>query len=475
MGKEGIVLNRMYVGKYIFENLGHEIINMYAADNGNHYLYLNATGNFEKKHKGNIGTMLLTKSYKQNIVEIIGKATGLKDVLGADQPLGRDYKNTKEDIRKDQKNYIKNDEGDIKYGGASILDIFNDAEQQSIFITYKADKFYKPKKRILIAFGKELTNEERQENADQLVITLNQLNWAKTSLKQYIYPNITAEDYQKIATIVNNIDLWVEDNTKVDCNAEIAKREISLIDICQIQNDENRFSYMLAYFMQQKQYWELWKEFFSVAVYHHPKDLQKTEPLNITLGDNYSVAREVSAKIDKNDNNECPHNGGRIDLLILDKEKKNIIVIENKIKSDINSISTDENNSTQLRRYYNYINWCIKSKKSYNGINSHYLILTPNYNIPVIEEEKDKNNNLLDTQMNEVYKIITYKELYDFLSIKKKVFEDDANFKAFYEAMQRHTYQNVNAYLYNEMEEKFIRRIKEITATKLSADSGTNY
>ncbi len=40
MKKEGIVLNRMYVGKYIFDNLGHEIINMYAADNGFHYLYL---------------------------------------------------------------------------------------------------------------------------------------------------------------------------------------------------------------------------------------------------------------------------------------------------------------------------------------------------------------------------------------------------------------------------------------------------
>ena len=48
--KNVIVLNRMYVGKYIFNNLGHEIINMYAADNGNHYLYLNATGNFEKSH-----------------------------------------------------------------------------------------------------------------------------------------------------------------------------------------------------------------------------------------------------------------------------------------------------------------------------------------------------------------------------------------------------------------------------------------
>ena len=469
MEKEGIVLNRMYVGKYIFENLGHEIINMYAADNGFHYLYLNATGNFEKKHKGCIGTMLLTKSYKQNVIEVIGMATDLKDVPGTDQSLGRDYKDRKEKIRKDQEDYIKTQDGGIKYGGASILDIFNDAEQQSVFITYKAEKFYKPQKRIFIAFGIDLDNKELPKDAEPPV-KLTQLNWAKTSLKQYLYPkDTTNEDFQKIATIVNNSDLWLDDNTKVDSNVYIAKREISLIDICQIQNDENCFSNMLLYFMQQKQYRKLWKEFFRVALYHHPKDLKKVNHLDIILGDNYSITREESAKVEENNPQWFP-NGGRIDLLICDNEKQNMIVIENKIKSDINNISIDENNSTQLRRYYNYVRWLIESKDSYTGMNSHFLILTPNYNIPHIEKEMDENNKELETQMSDIYKIITYKELYDFLSKKISVFEDDANFKAFYEAIQRHTYQNVNAYLYNEMEEKFIRRIKEITDKKLSND-----
>lgn len=466
MKKEGIVLNRMYVGKYIFENLGHEIINMYAADNGNHYLYLNATGNFAEKHKGCITTMLLTKSYKQNVIEIIGMATGLKEVPGADQSLDVDYKNTKKSIQDIQKVYINSQVGGIKYGGASILEIFNDAEQQSIFITYKAEKFYKPKKRVFVAFGIGLDNKELPKNADAPV-KLTQLNWAKTSLKQYIYPkDATNEDYQKIAAIINNNDLWVADNTKVDCNTEISQREISLIDICQIQNDENCFSNMLAYFMQQKKYRELWKEFFRVALYHHPKDLQNTYQLNIILGDNYSVTREESAKVEENNRNWSP-NGGRIDLLICDNEKKNVIVIENKIKSDINNISTDENNSTQLRRYYNYVSWLIDRIEPHTEIKPYFLILTPNYNIPVIEEERDKNNKMLDPQMSDIYKIITYKELYDFLTKKRSIFEDDANFKAFYEAMQRHTYQNVNAFLYNEMGKKFIRRIKEVTDKKI--------
>ena len=36
---EDIVLNRMYTGSYLSSNLGHEVINMFQADNGKHYKY----------------------------------------------------------------------------------------------------------------------------------------------------------------------------------------------------------------------------------------------------------------------------------------------------------------------------------------------------------------------------------------------------------------------------------------------------
>ena len=44
--KDVIVINRMYVGDYLNSNLGHEVINMFTADDGKHYLYLNAYGSF---------------------------------------------------------------------------------------------------------------------------------------------------------------------------------------------------------------------------------------------------------------------------------------------------------------------------------------------------------------------------------------------------------------------------------------------
>jgi hypothetical protein len=40
--------------------------------------------------------------------------------------------------------------------------------------------------------------------------------------------------------------------------------------------------------------------------------------------------------------------------------------------------------------------------------------------------------------------------------------KEDPNFKAFFEAMHRHTHENVNDYLYYEMQEKFFNRIKQL-------------
>ena len=64
-GEDGvIVLNRMFSGDYLKENIGHEVINLFKADNGKHYLYLNALGSFYKKWEGRIKTMLMVRTVK---------------------------------------------------------------------------------------------------------------------------------------------------------------------------------------------------------------------------------------------------------------------------------------------------------------------------------------------------------------------------------------------------------------------------
>ena len=419
MDNKGIVLNRMDgSGEYLHTNLGHEIINFFQADNDNHYLYLNATGNFAKEHKNKIGHMLFVKYYDKGIVEVIGMATGLEDIPGANMPLKRDkkFKEVDKNIWKHQIDFINNEE--VCYGGKSILDIFSGAEQQSIFITYKAEKVYRIKSshRIFICFSS--VNSDANLPIGGIVIKLSEINQAKTSLKQYIYPSNSDKDYEVLKKLIDDEYLW-ESVGKVDLDQYKASRQmISLFDICQIQNNENCFSNALAYFMMQPQYYELWVEFF--------EKFKIDEEFKINLDKDFRVEREASAKIEE-DHNEEGHNtkpsGGRIDLLI--RDGKNIIVIENKIKSDINSVAKDKFDCNQLDRYVNYIDW-LKSENE----QGHFILLTPNYNVPTLKEE-----------MRNIYKIVTYGEVYDFLSDYKHKFENDSNFVAFFNAIKRHTFE----------------------------------
>jgi hypothetical protein len=246
-------------------------------------------------------------------------------------------------------------------------------------------------------------------------------------------------------------DIW-EEVTTVKETLEKERwsygRNESLFDICQIQNNENAYSCALAHFMKQPKYAELWKEFFS-------------KELNIEL-DKLDVNREES--VSKSESKK-----GRIDLVI--RDSKNIVIIENKILSDINKVATDQNNSTQLRRYYDYVQFLIKEETvnkegetekgpDYGKI-PHFFILCPEYNQPTIEEEKDKEGNLLTPQMSDIYTQITYANVYDFLKDRIFSFYNDGNFVAFFEAMERHTHKNVNDYLYFDMLDKFYRRIKK--------------
>ena len=436
MDNKGIVLNRMDgSGEYLHTNLGHEIINFFQADNGKHYLYLNATGNFAKEHKNKIGHMLFVKYYDKGIVEVIGMATDLKAVRGANMPLKRDkkFKEVDENIWKLQIDFINKEK--VCYGGKSILDIFSGAEQQSIFITYKAEKVYRIKSshRIFICFSS--VNSDANLPIGGIVIKLSEINQAKTSLKQYIYPSDSKEDYsdskndyKALKELIDVEDLWVSVG-KVNLNQYKASRQmISLFDICQIQNNENCFSNALAYFMMQPQYYKLWREFF--------------DKFGINLDKDFSVEREASAKIeDINWDHNTKPSGGRIDLLI--RDGKNIIVIENKIKSDINSVAKDKFDCNQLDRYVNYIEW-LKSENE----KGHFILLTPNYNVPTLKEE-----------MQNIYKIVTYGEVYDFLSQHKFKFENDLNFVAFFNAIKRHTFKTENEYYFQEMMEKFYRRV----------------
>lgn len=485
MNKKGIVLNRMYVGDYLSTNLGHEVINMFQADDNNHYLYLNAKGNFSSQGK-EVGTMLLVRGIGGGGVEVVGMAKNLECIDGACCTLPRDLGKIEPKAKSAQDNALKS----VKYRGVSIFKIFGTQGQQSVYASYKVEQgdFFVPKGRpLIIAFSN--SDDKTRTRAD---VILKKNNFASTSLHQFILEGEDLDRLQELCDVDKHTDIWKEDNTKP--STDIEKRATSLFDICQIQNDENRFSNAMSYFIQQ--YPELWQRLLRDIA--GIKDLDKIE----------SVTREEDAKVDKGEYKD--KTGGRIDLLI--RTKDYYIIIENKIDSNI----IIENGVTQLSRYYHYVkylkeeqintlkkekkeigeqlgelqkklknprnkkskyrdNW-EKAKaaaedelrnidKQINEVNNRSivgLVLTPNYNP---QDSKLLNVEYIDEKSKDKlvfnFKEITYGDVYEWLGKNATTeLKDDVNFKAFYDAMKRHTYDHESKAMYQDMLEKFASRIK---------------
>lgn len=514
MEPKGIVLNRMYTGSYLSTNLGHEVINMFQADNGKHYLYLNARGNFSKEGK-QVNTMLLVRHIGGSTVEAVGMAKNLKPIDSACCTLPRDIGRINQKVRNEQEAFLKSTDHKVEYGEVPIIKIFGDKGQQSVYVSYWVEKndFFIPAKNINIriefppsdknklddykkkALKEEITvcSEEKQK-ITTTIVRMKEHNFSSTSLHQFIFEG---EDFKNLSALCNEngISLWEQDNTKVDKlkdNSAVDKREISLFDICQIQKDENRISNALSYFIDK--YPKLWHTFFS----------EQLSPFE--LGEIESVTREENAKIKENNST-----GGRIDLLI--RTKNCYIILENKIDSEI----IIENNVTQLQRYYNYVsilktqesdrldkektqlnNDLEKYKKYYEDPNKKHwknrskwqqkineltlkfknveqelqdvenrkiegFVLTPNYNPPKL--------NLLEVNNDFCFKWLSYKTIYEWLTKNedaKCLIEKDANFKAFYNVIKRHTYEFESSMLYEEMKNTFFTRIKELNHTSSS-------
>lgn len=422
-----IVLNRMYAGSYLSTHLGHEVINMFQADNGKHYLYLNAKGNIDNKG-ASAKYMLLVMHVGGKRVEIIGLAKGLRPAPGAQCSLPRRLDNIKDDISGKQRTYIlnekKNEEGEdggIHYGGVPMLDLFGTAGQQNVFISYEVDNknFFVPKKKMVICFDE---NDEKDEKEEYIV--LSEHNFASTSLRQFIQEG--NKDYKELISFIENKDMWHVCNEKVD-RKTYTPHKVSLFDICRIRHNENCFSDALAYYMGK--YPKLWAGFF--------------RELDISINNTFTVSREVDAKINSEEYKE--NTGGRIDLLLSDDNT--FIVIENKVKSDINKIERDLGvDQDQLDRYKNFIKYLIDNNKVKN---KYYLfVLSPDYSKLKIDNEKE-------------FKLLKYSQICNYLKDKIGNLGDN-DFMAFYYAMRRHSFEHESLCLYDDMKNIFYSRIEEL-------------
>ena len=438
--KSVIVLNAMYAGKYLNDNMGHEIINLFKTSNSikidnveyRNFIYLNPYGNFNKDYAGAVSDMLMVISVpNENRFEVVAKATGLVDVFKPIKGFNPTLKGTKTESQLKAEAEVNNNQvdliGDLRYGDIYLTSLFKDDKQQAVFVTYAAAEVCRPKKRLFIAFVKG--GENSFDETDMRVeVTLTSQDIGRQPQKQYFdrLDEDEQNDAKLLDELLNNGDYWLstEESTSTVSKGEVCKlRKDSLINICRIDDNELAFSNALAFYIQRYPH-------FFVELLGFDKD-------------NFSIEREWN----------------HIDIYIKSGDKR--IIVENKIHSGINynqadkdynvTITEGDKEQSQLYRYWKS---AIEDVGKINEKNISGFLLCPEYKLADLESEKSSKKS------GENYTVISYKKIYEKLWDTSEYKEDgNYNFRDFVDALYKHSLDSVPKVKYIEMRDKFITRI----------------
>lgn len=447
-----IVLSRMYTGKYLSDNIGHEAINLFKADDGKHYIYLNDIGKFDKKHVNKdtgellFDNIILTKPIGHNAVEVVGWASGLEMIYNPQKDEDNNKERQKDKAR------------EIKYGGQTLEEIFRDSEQhdQDIVVTFSAKKVLMPEESICIVYAPKKSQENtfKFEAYYKRVVRLG-FDGPKLGhdLKTYIIKpseNYEESDFKKIKDeIIDVKGLWIDKFKKV------STKEIEppiFLEICRRNYEEIAYSNMIHHFLIN--YPELQEPFVEF--------LRKKNP-SIPPTGSFEIYREYHPQSKKKTHDEFENESDKkkssspIDLLI--KYGNYRIIIENKIKAEIGALKTD-GDGNQLTRYVKEL----MEKEKINEKNIYCIILTPNYHKIDLEKLENEGNRLFLRK----YKPITYKDLWDFFSIfkNKKVFSEITTYyDEFLSALKLHTGET-DDFNSRTMMRRLGKRIKDIKEHK---------
>ncbi len=318
--RSAIVLNHMFTGDYLNDNIGHEIVNLFSSDdNGKHYIYLCDDGEFNREDILVEHVVQVRRpSRTTDTLEIINIASGLTVCTDADP----------------------------EYGGARLSQIFkNNKEQQTRNVTFVATKISKPSVPLFIWTTKDAA--DTQNNANLVGVTINNYSPSR-NLREYIYEELddngrtrTDSNYFKLKQLITGF------STTKKCSLPRVDLECKTIaspaEIYGVLGRELSYSDAFSYFINKHPEW-FW-EFCTSKGF-------------VSGADKFvSVHREWK----------------NVDLLV--KYKKHWIVIENKIFSGLNG-----KNGTQLTEYRNKIESEIAENEEIDSSNVSYILLQPDHN-----------------------------------------------------------------------------------------------
>lgn len=405
MDKERCILViKMYNGNYLYEgnNIGHEVINLYRADNGRHYIYCLPGGTIGVSKDGKVTDILLVQNVGNNTLKVLARINN----ISSDQHIAKHCKFSREEVKQNVINYALKE--NVTYNQKPI---------SSIFVANK----YKSEQDISsVNFTFEVESEQYREPLNDIYLTskTGQYTLSNTKFRQTEYfTSANKEDFRTLCALIDDDTIWQNEDTAPYINNRTPNPErYTFLTLCHKEYDELSYSNMLAYYLE-----------------NNPAILQDfvNKILGLPFKAPFSVKREYK----------------HTDILI--ENADGAIILENKIKSSINGLNEDGRN--QLEKYVEEIS------KQYGLGNTYGFVLCPNYNIIKISNYKNAANQHLIARYYTKSKenVIPYIKLYDFFSIYKEN-ANDKYYEDFLKALKLHSSKS-DTYLEDLMLDRFIK------------------
>lgn len=396
-----IVINRMFTGdKYLNdsgnENIGHEIINLFRADDDENYIYFCDSGKYNGNEYQLPKFSFQVKPAGEKLLEIVNIAE-----IDAEAEI---------DVHK------------ITYGGIELEKIFADNEKQELetFVTFKASKASRTRRRIIKPLSPKYIAYAGYTG--QIPDCLNCAFKVNEHLRNYITPSENdyriLDDFAQEAFEASN---WKEVDDKVEISQAKYKEKEPMVtpgDIYGISNLELPYSNAFKFFIEK--YPQLLSGFCK-----HLQESVKCDKLDeicdyFTEHPNYQIK-----KIKREWKN--------IDILI-EVDEKWVIVIENKIFSDLNG--KKENDITQLDKYERIIT----NEKKYNAYNKIFVLLLPDHNNINIDNYKNWHKlfySSVSSYLSESVKNINDKQLEEFTEMVTRHSDKDYNYSVMKRRFER--------------------------------------
>ncbi|MBE6647622.1 MAG: hypothetical protein E7611_08325 [Ruminococcaceae bacterium] len=436
-GKDMIILNNMYTGRYIssWGNLGHEAINLIRADpktdedKGKFYIWLNSMGICLEPIDNDTGcTVLMVRSINSTKYKVIAKAEGCRLCPGANISRSQNKHETDYDDKKIRHGLQKDLK--VKYNNKCPMDdIYN---EKDMFATFCADEVLETNCDVYLITK---DSDEKEDESNHIYSADFKISEA---MRAYIGANHQAN---KTLKEFLKKDVWKPiGNTR----PEVTAPEFNFFKLIRKDKDELTLSNALAYFIDKVSIKTFLKaEFLKLDEnFSDDKYIMFREKNNIDIsffGENNviiienkidaGITAKASDKIQKqiNDAVKLYHDKTKYTE---EKYEEAITSVMRKICPDAFNIEegTPEKHASQLSKYYIYaVAYLLNKDIKPDEITKHIkcFLLIPKYS--------EKNFKMMDCYLSDKYTPITYYNILDFFNNKENTANIDSEGKKYFD------------------------------------------